>query len=98
MYRNSNPATSAVAAQKHQSKLSERYEQVLKVLRECPNSTAGELAYQMYVTYPELSIIAAAETPHKRLHELVKQGAVRITGVRQCRETGYDSTTYEVTD
>lgn len=93
MARSSDPATSHEAAARY--RLSKRRRQVLRLVREHPGSTAGELSAAFYAT--GVSIRLAAETPHKRLPELETLGFVRRGAVRLCTDSGQRAATWYAT-
>lgn len=106
--RRTDPETSHKAAAKVAPKLSERRREVLEVIScgqlygdECfwvvVPITSGEAARAYVKRYPNRPIQAAANTPSKRIPELLKMGLIRVAGERKCSDSGYDCQTYEIT-
>lgn len=91
--RLSDPATSHVAAIRHQASLSERRAQVLFLVRKFPGLTSGELSRRMYEEF-SLPLRTCAETPHKRLPELEESGHVKRGRARKCKDSGYEAATW----
>lgn len=94
MARRDDPETSHNAADRQAGKLSERRAEVLQLVRERPGRTSGELARLLFARNQTLGIRQCAETPHKRLPELVKLGYVRRGEPRECTDSGYRAATW----
>jgi predicted HTH transcriptional regulator len=97
--RNTDPQTSKDAEDRQNlGPRAKRAREVLRLIYQNPNCTAGELA-RIYVRhYPQRPINAAAATPHKRIPDLIQKDLVARTGKRRCGDTGYEAHTYLVTD
>ena len=94
--RNSDPLTSHLAADRYESKLPERQQQVLGLVANYPGKTAGELARKMIETYTKLPVHIAAATPHKRLPELERRNLVMRCPARKCGDSGELAATWVV--
>lgn len=90
MARTSDPFTSKLAAAQYTAsgKLGKRQAQVLRLVVLYDGRTSGELSRYFYHKYSG-SIKCAAETPHKRLPELERQGLVYKGEPRKCSDSGY---------
>lgn len=98
LYRRSDPLTSKEGGERHRDKLPTRRRQVYDLVTDYPGRTGGELSRLMYARHSELPIRIAAETPHKRLHELEKLGYVRRGPPRECSDSGYNQHTWFAVD
>jgi len=75
-----------------------RQREVLGLVGRNPRKTAGELARIYVHENPRISIKVAAETPHKRISDLMHKGLVERAGKRECHDSGYDAYVYVLTD
>ena len=94
--RSGGPATSVRGANRHvgSGKISERREQVLKLVEEYPGRTSNELAAIFVDRHRDLPVHVAASTPNKRLNELERLWKVIRGRERECSRTSYDCVTW----
>ena len=97
MARTNDPITSKQGALDAKPRLAKSYRIMLAICALYPNRTSGEYSLELYRTRILGSIRSAAETPHKRLPEMERQGLVERTGTRICRDSGSMATTWTVT-
>ena len=93
MVRNTDPASSHQAAEKHKEKLSTRRLQTLLLVAFNPAKTANELSVIWWNRYRlHESFIMIANTPNKRLPELEKLKLVfRTPELKTCSDSGYQA-------
>jgi len=88
--RNTDPDTSHEAAEHmvQSGKAATQRAQVLAIVRDLPDKTAGEIARQMGP--------GSAHKPSRRLADLRRLGLVHVSGVRKCTITGRRCSTWAV--
>ena len=89
--RQSDPATSQLAASEIQGSLGTLQTRLLEAVASLSEPTANEAAQAAVELHGGM-----AESYRKRMKELVRQGLVEVAGERQCWITGKTAQTYKV--
>ena len=94
--RRTDPLTSHSAEEKHTilGKRAERMRQVLQLIVDSPGSTTGELSRYMHTKHPDLPMRTVAESPHKRVTDLMDRGLVSRGTKLRCLDSGYECYTW----
>ena len=96
--RKADPNTSKIAeARQNLGPRAKRQREVLSLVRRYPRLTHGEYARKFVAENPRLAIATAADTPGKRLPDLIHKGLIRRVAQRKCTDSGYECWTYEAT-
>lgn len=96
--RRSDPDTShQAAARQNLGPRAVRQRQILDLVRRYPRLTSGEYARRFVAENPTMPIAVAADTPNKRLSDLLRKGLINRVKKRKCSDSGYECWTYEVT-
>ena len=96
--RRSDPETSHKAAVRHTlGKRAVRQRQILDLVRRFPQRTSGEYARKFFAENPTMPIAVAADTPNKRLSDLLRKGLIERVDQRKCSDSGYECWTYRLT-
>jgi len=94
----SDPNTSKLAESRHNlGPRATRQKQILDLVRRFPSRTSGELAREFVDENPKMPIAVAADTPNKRLSDLLQKGLIYRVEQRKCHDSGYECWTYKAT-
>lgn len=72
--------------------------EVLRLLNEHPQHTAGEYARIFVAKHRNRPLQATASTPGKRITDLLNKGWIERLHERHCQDSGEDAWTYAITE